>query len=90
MSAKQARPAPAQEAPAAESRTIQERSGWAGLEIRHLRALVALARGVQIFFAVEGNRDWMVPGIKRERMSQEVESANAESFHVGAGALFEF
>jgi len=42
MSAKQARPAPAQEAPAAEARTIPERSGWAGLEIRHLRALVAL------------------------------------------------
>jgi DNA-binding transcriptional LysR family regulator len=42
MSAKQARPAPAQEAPAAEARPIPERSGWAGLEIRHLRALVAL------------------------------------------------
>ncbi len=41
MSAKQARPAPA-EAPAAEARPIPERSGWAGLEIRHLRALVAL------------------------------------------------
>ena len=42
MSAKQARPAPAREAPAAEARPIPERSGWAGLEIRHLRALVAL------------------------------------------------
>lgn len=42
MSAKQARPAPAREAPAAEARPILERSGWAGLEIRHLRALVAL------------------------------------------------
>ena len=42
MSAKQARPAPAQEASAAEARPILERSGWAGLEIRHLRALVAL------------------------------------------------
>src|SRR3954470_6288727 len=42
MSAKQARPAPAQETPAAEARPIPERSGWAGLEVRHLRALVAL------------------------------------------------
>jgi DNA-binding transcriptional LysR family regulator len=42
MSAKQARPAPAQEGPAAEARPVPERSGWAGLEIRHLRALVAL------------------------------------------------
>src|SRR3954453_23373965 len=42
MSAKQPRPAPAQEAPAAEARPIPERSGWAGLEVRHLRALVAL------------------------------------------------
>src|SRR3954470_6878976 len=42
MSAKQARPAPAQETPAAEARPIPERSGWAGLEVRHLRALLAL------------------------------------------------
>jgi len=42
MSAKQASPAPTQEAPAAEARPIPERSGWAGLEVRHLRALVAL------------------------------------------------
>jgi DNA-binding transcriptional LysR family regulator len=42
MSTKQARPAPGREAPAAEARPIPERSGWAGLEIRHLRALVAL------------------------------------------------
>jgi DNA-binding transcriptional LysR family regulator len=42
MRAKQAGPAPAEEAPAAEARPIPERSGWAGLEIRHLRALVAL------------------------------------------------
>jgi molybdate transport repressor ModE-like protein len=42
MSAKQASPAPTQEAPAAKARPIPERSGWAGVEVRHLRALVAL------------------------------------------------
>jgi len=53
MSAKQARPAPAREAPAAEARPIPERSGWAGLEIRHLRALVALVDSGSMTAAAE-------------------------------------
>lgn len=47
-----------------------------------------LGPGLRIFVALEGVRDWLVPGL--DRSGYEEEAANGESVRASAGALFGF